>query len=166
MLGTRPYLTTLRPSPTTVSYTVSTASRCSSLASLMLYYIVLSIRMVLGVSILTMLFVKTYEESLPYFLSQYPLAQIHDYPWSHVLPLSFCALFLVSRRFHTGRCKIYIMIYWVQFKIAQAKKYTKTPFLRRRVTPGSSIAGYSDNDPLILLPAAQRYAFHSNVSDT
>ena len=102
MLGTRPHLTMLRPSPTTVSYTVSTASSRSTLPSLILHHVLLSIRLVLGLSILLLLYVKAFDPPLPLSLSYYPILHVDEHPWSHVIPVAFIGFFLVLRRFHTG----------------------------------------------------------------
>ncbi|MCJ1275432.1 hypothetical protein MMC21_003235, partial [Puttea exsequens] len=100
MLLTRPHLTTLRPSPTTVSYTISTASPRTTLPSHILHGILLLLRILLGLATSTVLLLKTFPESL---VSIPPTitASIEQQPWSHVSALSFVVFFLVFRRFHT-----------------------------------------------------------------
>ena len=101
MLNTRPHLTILRPSPTTVSFTVSTASRRETLASQFLHHFLLGLRVVFGLTTLAVLLAKSFEnfQYLPYSLSR----QIEEAPWSHIGPLSFASFYFVFRRFHTGR---------------------------------------------------------------
>ncbi len=101
MLTTRPHLTTLRPSPTTVSFTVSTASRRETLASQFLHHFLLGLRIVFGLTTLVVLLAKSFEhfQYLPHFLSH----QIEEAPWSHIGPLSFASFYFVFRRFHTGK---------------------------------------------------------------
>ena len=100
MLTTRPYLNTFRPSPSTVSYTVSTASPSQTFASHFLHYFLLLTRILIGLATLLVLFTKAFEPSSPQLtsLSTY----LTKYPWVQVGPLAFTALFLVFRRFHTG----------------------------------------------------------------
>ena len=100
MLTTRPHLTTLRPSPTTVSFTVSTASRRETLASEFLHHFLLGLRIVFGLTTLAVLLAKCDEnfKYLPQLLSH----EIEKAPWSHIGPLSFASFYLVFRRFHTG----------------------------------------------------------------
>ena len=100
MLTTRPHLTTFRPSPSTVSYTVSTASPRQTFASHFLHYFLLLARILVGLATLLVLFTKAFEPSSPRLapLSTY----LTKYPWVQVGPLAFTALFLVFRRFHTG----------------------------------------------------------------
>ncbi|KAL2054929.1 hypothetical protein ABVK25_004751 [Lepraria finkii] len=99
MLTTRPHLTTLRPSPTTISYTVSTASRRETLRSKLFHHILLSLRIILGLATLAVLLAKSLDE-FHYMLNSW-LEYIDKAPWSHVGPLSFASFFLVFRRFHT-----------------------------------------------------------------
>ena len=100
MLTTRPHLSTFRPSPSTVSYTVSTASPRQTFASHFLHYFLLLARILIGLATLLVLFTKAFEPSSPQLtsLSTY----LTKYPWVQVGPLAFTALFLVIRRFHTG----------------------------------------------------------------
>lgn len=100
MLTTRPHLTTLRPSPTTISYTVSTASRRETLRSKLFHHILLSLRIILGLATLAVLLAKSLDD-FHYMLNSW-LEYIDKAPWSHVGPLSFASFFLVFRRFHTG----------------------------------------------------------------
>ncbi|KAK0514264.1 hypothetical protein JMJ35_002881 [Cladonia borealis] len=99
MLTMRPHLTTLRPSPTTVSFTVSTASRRETLASQFLHHFLLGLRIVFGLTTLAILLAKSFEhfKYLPHFLSH----EIEKAPWSHIGPLSFASFYFVFRRFHT-----------------------------------------------------------------
>lgn len=101
MLTTRPHLTTLRPSPTTVSFTVSTASRRETFASQFLHHFLFGLRIVFGLTTLAVILAKSFEDfqHLPYFLSLH----IEKAPWSHIGPLSFASFYFVFRRFHTGK---------------------------------------------------------------
>ncbi|KAF6239258.1 hypothetical protein HO173_002519 [Letharia columbiana] len=99
MLTTPPHLTTLRPSPSTVSYTVSTASPRQTFPSQFLHYFLLLQRILLGLATLLVLYAKTSNPPSP------PLAPLSEhlarFPWVQVGPLAFTSLFLVFRRFHT-----------------------------------------------------------------
>ncbi|CAF9920893.1 hypothetical protein IMSHALPRED_005033 [Imshaugia aleurites] len=96
MLTARPHLTTLRPSPSTVSYTVSTASPRQTLPSQLLHYILLLQRILLGLITTLVLFSKTFSTPFP------PLsAYLARFPWIQVAPLALATLFLVFRRYHT-----------------------------------------------------------------
>ena len=101
MLTTRPHLTTLRPSPTTVSFTVSTASRRQTLASQFVHHFLLGLRILFGLTTLAVLLAKSFGnfQYLPLFLSHH----IEKAPWSHIGPLSFASFYFVFRRFHTGK---------------------------------------------------------------
>lgn len=100
MLTTWPHLNTLRPSPNTISYTVSTASRRETLSSKLFHHLLLSLRIVLGLATLAVLLAKSLDD-FHYMLKSW-LEYIDKAPWSHVGPLSFASFFLVFRRFHTG----------------------------------------------------------------
>lgn len=101
MLTTRPRLSTLRPSPSTVSYTVSTASPRQTFPSQLLHYFLLLQRILTGLVTLLVLCAKAFDDNIPLLL-----APLSDYllrlPWVQVGPLAFASLFLVFRRFHTG----------------------------------------------------------------
>ena len=100
MLIARAHLTTLRPSPTTVSYTVSTASRRETLPSRAIHAFLLLLRILIGLATLAVLYSKLLKSFryIPIVVSD----AIDEWPWSHVGPLSFASFFLVFRRFHTG----------------------------------------------------------------
>ena len=119
MLTRKPHLTTHQPSPTTTSHTVSTAHPLNTLPSKLLDYILLTLRVLLGLSTLLFLSIKSYEDrtidllAYPFLsarssnarpLGYYP--SLEDYvcqmPWSHLAPLAFAVLLIVLRRFHTG----------------------------------------------------------------
>lgn len=101
MLTTRPRLTILRPSPTTISYTVSTASPCDTLPSRVAHAFLLLLRILLGVATSAIVLSKTFRSFSSYLPSVVSEA-IEQWPWSHIGPLSFASFFLVFRRFHTG----------------------------------------------------------------
>jgi len=100
MLAARPHLSTHRPSPTTVAFTVSTASPRQTLTSQTLHYILLFLRVLLGLSTLLVLYISTFDVPIRVIkpLSDY----ISDVPFSHIAALSFVSLFVVFRRFYTG----------------------------------------------------------------
>lgn len=101
MLTTRPYLTTLRPSPTTILYTVSTASRRQTFPSQLVHAFLLLLRILLGLATSAVILSKAftgYSSRLPPVFLQ----AIELWPWSHIGPLSFASFFMVFRRFHTG----------------------------------------------------------------
>ena len=98
---TRPHLTTHRPSPTTVLYTVSNASPRNTLPAKTLQYLLLLLRLAILFSTLLVLTLK----SLPSGPISPPLlstlhATLHNIPWLHVLAPSIVLLFLVLRRYH------------------------------------------------------------------
>lgn len=101
MLAARPHLAIHRPSPTTVAFTVSTASPRQTLTSRTLHYILLFLRVLLGLSTLLVLHISTFDVPIRVIkpLSDY----IADVPFSHIAALSFVSLFVVFRRFYTGR---------------------------------------------------------------
>lgn len=100
MLTTRPHLTTLRPSPTTVSHTASTASPRQTFPSQFLHYVLLLLRLLLALATLLVLCAKLSNTTLAQLP---PLSEILSrYPWVQVGPLAFASLFLVFRRFHAG----------------------------------------------------------------
>lgn len=106
MLSTRPHLTTLRPSPSTVSYTVSSASPRQTLPSRLLHYLGLLFRMLLGFATLLALSAKGFDTSSApsFFRPLVPLSEyLAEYPWVQIAPLALTSLFLVFRRFHTGK---------------------------------------------------------------
>ena len=101
MLTTRPYLNTFRPSPSTVSYTVSTASPRQTFPSQLLHHCILLLRILLGFATITILGAKFFNNPpLPLLapLSVY----LETFSWLQIAPLAFTSLFFVFRRFHTG----------------------------------------------------------------
>ena len=107
MRTTRPHLSIYRPSPTTVSFTVSTASPHRTLTSHLLHHLSLLLRTLLCLATLTILYLGLFTAPHP---SLRPLsALVSQYPTSHILALSFIALFLVFRRFHTGTSPIAVL---------------------------------------------------------
>ena len=98
---TRPHLTTFRPSPSTVSYTVSTASPRQTFPSQFLHHCLLLLRILLGFATLTTLGAKFFNNpSFPLLASL--SAYLAAFSWLQIAPLAFTSLFLVFRRFHTG----------------------------------------------------------------
>ncbi|KAL6715311.1 hypothetical protein ACLMJK_007576 [Lecanora helva] len=99
MLATRPHLSILHPSPTTVRFTVSTASQRRTLTSQLTHALFLLLRILLGLFTTLILYLTIFT---PPNKSLTPLATlITSYPTSHTLALSFINYFLVFRRFHT-----------------------------------------------------------------
>ena len=100
MLTTRPYLTTFRPSPTTVQFTVSTTLRPQTLASHASHVLLLAIRIVLGFLTVFVLVAKYLGSApaFPTFLSD----SLGAVTWVYIVPISIAILFLVLRRFQTG----------------------------------------------------------------
>ncbi|KAL8921404.1 MAG: hypothetical protein Q9208_005730 [Pyrenodesmia sp. 3 TL-2023] len=86
------------PSPTTIEYTVSTASPPEELPSYCLHYLTILIRIISGILILYALCEK---------LAMTPLAVgllsdwVRDVSWGRFAPLAAAALFLVTRRWHS-----------------------------------------------------------------
>lgn len=104
MLTTRTHLTSHRPSPTTVSYTVSTASHLTTLPSLCIHHAILLLRLALGLAICVAFGLKfSGFESKNEGLEAVFAALAHmvrGRPWSHVGPLGLLGLALVSMRWH------------------------------------------------------------------
>ena len=63
MFSARPYLTTHRPSPTAIDFTVSTAPRLTTLPQKFLYYTSLSVRLFAGICILLLIFLSIFTPS-------------------------------------------------------------------------------------------------------
>ena len=99
MPSIRPHLTVLRPSSTTVSFTVSTSSP-QSFASHVTIWLVSGLRVLLAALTLLVLAAKylhPHSSSLASILNGLDLL-----PWPYVCTGAAVALFLVFRRFHTG----------------------------------------------------------------
>ena len=98
----RPRLSTLSPSLTTVSFTVTTARPHDTLPTVAFHGLLFLLRMIVGLAACVMIYTKAFEsDSTPA-----SLIQIADYvkatPWSYLGPLVSASLFLVFRRFYTG----------------------------------------------------------------
>lgn len=105
MLTTRPHLTTLRPSPSTVAYTVSTASPRQTYPTQFLHYFLLLHRILIGLITLLVLYAKEFGDTTSPLLA--PLSDyLAKFPWAQIGPLAFTSLFLVFRRFHTGMASV------------------------------------------------------------
>ena len=101
MLSTRPYLSTLRPSSTTVSYTVSTSLPPRSLASHATQWLFIALRLIIGFICVFALAVKYLEPiSHPF---QFVTPILIDVPWTYIAPAVSGVLILVFRRFYTGK---------------------------------------------------------------
>ena len=105
MLSTHPHLSILRPSPTTVSYIVSTSLPPQSLASHFTHWLFLLSRVLLGTLTLLLLSAK-YLDPTPQDLPFLPNS-LRTTQWTYIVPLSIGVLLLVFRRFHTGMCTDY-----------------------------------------------------------
>ena len=110
MLTTRPHLTTFRPSPTTVSYTVSTTSLPSESFTFAhaTHWFLLSLRVLVGVSAVWVLLARYYhpveEEAARFGLVERGLLLDGGVPWIYLAPSALGVLVLVLRRFGTGMC--------------------------------------------------------------
>ena len=151
MLTTRPHLTTLRPSPSTVSYTVSTASPRQTIPAQCLHYFLLLCRILTGLATLLVLCTKATTATPPPPLA--PLSEhLARFPWVQVGPLAFTSLFLVFRRFHTGKIYIYHLSHppthtHSLFLAKKKKKERKKKYNARNPLPGPPIILL--NPPLI-----------------
>lgn len=94
------HLSILRPSPTTISFTVSTRSPHQCLAFQTLHYLLLLLRLILFASTMTILAAK-YVDSAPSYLETLSV-RVAPISWLYILPAAFATLFVVFRRFHTG----------------------------------------------------------------
>lgn len=108
MLSPPPHLTTFRPSPTTVSFTVSTAS-----SSRLQHHLLLFLRLVAGLSTLLVVLARGLA-SPPKFL--FPLARyVTALSWTVVGPVVVGSIFVVFRRFHTGTRSTYEFLSYMCF---------------------------------------------------
>ena len=108
MVSIRPHFTVVRPSPTTVSYTVSTVSPQRSLAAHCVTWLSLALRAFLGVLTFSILATK-YLDRTPVFCA--PLSRVLEpLPWLYVGSGCAVALVLVFRRFHIG--ELYTDHFW------------------------------------------------------
>lgn len=100
MLNTRPHLTTLRPSPTTVSFTVSTSLPPQSFASSITHWFLLALRILIGIMVVLVHLAKYLDPAPPIlaFLSD----RLDTTPWLQIGLASSITLYLVFHRFHTG----------------------------------------------------------------
>lgn len=153
MLTTRPHLTAIRPSPTTVSYTVSTASPQDTLASAALHPALLVLRLVMGIATAFILFIKLFNVSFD-GLETFATF-IHDQPWSHVAGLGFASFFLVFRRYHTG----------------MAYHSTSASFIRadrwpRGIAPRPAHLRDSDSNTIRILPPTVYSALYTYITNS
>ena len=94
------HLSILRPSPTTISFTVSTRSPHQCLAFQTLDYLLLLLRLILFVSTITVLAAK-YADSAPSYIEALSV-RVAPISWSYIVPAAIAILFLTFHRFHTG----------------------------------------------------------------
>ena len=100
MPSIRPHLTILRPSSTTVSFTVSTSSPSQSFASLVTIWLLSGLRVLLAALTLLILAAKYLHLHSSYLACIFNGLDL--VPWPYVCTSAAVALFLVFRRFHTG----------------------------------------------------------------
>ena len=100
MPSIRPHLTVLRPSQTTVSFTVSTFSPQQSFAAHLTQWLLLSLRALLALVFSLILATKYFH--LHHHLLGPLSAKLDLVPWLYLSASAVLALFLVFRRFHTG----------------------------------------------------------------
>ena len=99
MLTSSPRLSTHRPSPTTISSTVSTAPAQESYTAATVHYALYAIRIVLGLLLCLCISIRLteYEFELP----EAWVANIRALAWSRAGPIVGVGLYLVFRRYHT-----------------------------------------------------------------
>lgn len=100
MPSSRCHLTIKAPSPCAIEYTVSTAFRPETIRSYILQYFTILIRVLVGISVCLALLEKL--EILPTALF-YRYDLVKDIAWSRFGPAAAVVLFLVLRRWHTGK---------------------------------------------------------------
>ena len=157
MLTTRPHLTVLRPSSTTISYTVSTSLPLQSIPSYVIHWLVLAIRLIIGSFTFSALFVK-YFNVTPSFLDRF-WKSIVNVPWIYAVPILFGALFLVLRRFHTGTWSFLICSQILSHEHSCTIAEESLLVIRSLGIQTSSIS------PYYLLPATTRFIPTSQVRD-
>lgn len=109
------HLSILRPSPTTVSFTVSTRSSYHSLPSQALYHFLLILRFLILAATIVILASKLVHPTPP-FLETLSV-RVTLIPWSYLAPAIFIILFVVFRRFYTGNIPplhllVFLMLYF------------------------------------------------------
>lgn len=99
---TRPHLLTYSPSPTTTLHTVTTLPLQRTLPSTLLSHLLLLLRLTLGLTTFFILSTK-YFHYTPTPLKVSWSTIIEETPWSQLLPMAGMVLFLVFRRYYSGK---------------------------------------------------------------
>ena len=124
MFTTSTYLSTRRPSSTTVAYTVSNSVLYKTLSSRIFLYLTIFFRVSLCIITVAILATKAffhYEISNPLVNGYHDVSGANGQPlliervalsspWSVVGPIALVVLFLCLRRFHTGKISLTILI--------------------------------------------------------
>lgn len=155
MLSTRPHLTTLRPSPTTVSFTVSTSLAPQSLASSISHWLLLGLRIFIGI-LVTLVHLAKYLDPAPTILA-FLSDRLDRIPWLHIGIASSITIYLVFLRFHTGMSS--------RSSYPSFLLRPELIFGCRRISPGPPLPRYSDQWHLTLLSLPTHNALHSYFAD-
>lgn len=157
MPSIHPHLTILRPSPTTVSFTVSTSSPPQSLASHLTHWLLFGTRILIA-SLIFVVLLSRYSES-DILVSIYISHKINSLPWSYVLSSAAVGLFLVLRRFETGM-------------LLMLKSYSRLDrlpyliFIGRRITTCIADSWHPDHQYFAVLSPACNHSIHSYLSSS
>jgi len=101
MPSIHPHLKILSPSPTTISFTVTTSPPRQSFAAHCIHWFLLGIRAL--IALVTLLFLASRYLQSEILLSVYISEKLDLIPWSYLGTSSAAILFLTLRRFHIGR---------------------------------------------------------------
>jgi len=155
-----PHLTILSPSPTTVSFTVSTCPPRQSFAAHCTHWFLLGTRAL--IALVTLLFLASKYFQFESLLSVYISEKIEILPWSYVGTSSAVILFFTSRRFHFGRsCFLGTSMIFTSLHVT-----TLLIQSCRGISPYVTNARHSNQQRCPLLSAASYYSIHSNVADS
>lgn len=162
MPSIHPHLTILSPSPTTVSFTVTTSPPRQSFAAHCTHWFLLVVRALIALVTLLFLTSKYFQSEI--LLSSHLLQKLDLVPWLYIGTSSAVILFLTLRRFHIGgSCALRILSWYSNlcnlqlylFRIAEESLLT----LRTLGIQTSSVS------PYYLLPATTRFIPTSQIRD-
>lgn len=159
MPSIHPHLTILSPSPTTVSFTVTTSPPRQSFAAHCTHWFLLGVRALIALVTLVVLASRYIESET--LLSVYVSEKLDLVPWLYVGAISAVILFLTLRRFHIGGSCFSGPLYCTR----------SSPFLNyayphcRRVSSHVTNARHPNQQRFPLLSPTSYYSIHSDVAD-
>ena len=156
MPSIHPHLTILRPSSTTVSFTVSTSSPPQTFASHVTTWLLLGFRVLLAALTLFVLAAKYLHLHSTFFTCLSDGLDLVS--WLYVCTGAAVALFLVFRRFHTGMLCFLVMRHHVDFYNIFLLSFF------RRESPCTTNTRDSNLYYLAVLSPASYHSVHSNFT--